>query len=214
LFALYGVGILFTDGWRNGVDFVTSRLISLVGGNVLLYTAINLSVLVTALAWWRVRREKRAIGPGVGAAVLAESALYASFMGGSASALLFKLGLRPPLSTGSGPEGLVDAVVLSIGAGTYEELVFRLLLLGGAAAALGKRWGAARGGIVAVLVTSLLFSACHYVPLGLEPWQLWSFAFRFVLGCFLAALFLARGFAVAVYTHTLYDLFILVPASL
>jgi membrane protease YdiL (CAAX protease family) len=104
----------------------------------------------------------------------------------------------------SGPLG---RLVGFLGAGIYEELLFRLLLL---PAVLGllracrvappwQAWGA-------VLLTSLLFSAAHYF--GAEPWELRSFVFRFLAGVFFAALFVLRGFGVAAGTHALYDIFV------
>jgi len=219
LFIIYQVGILFTDGWKNGADFITGRLIGWMNGNPLLYTGFNLTVLAVVGIAWMMRREKGGIHPRTTFLVIGESTLYAAFMGGVAARLLMKMGLTPTLAVGvplggGEPGGLLDAIVLSIGAGTYEELLFRLILLSGAVAAGVALFGKLPGTIAAIVFTSLLFSAAHYVPLGMEPWQIWSFSFRFVLGVFLATLFMTRGFAVAVYTHAIYDLFILVPAAL
>ena len=221
LFIVYQVGILFTQGWRNGADFVTPLLLDLVGGDRVYYSMINLGVLGLFIVLFGFLREKRTLAPRTVGLMLGEAALYAFIMGGVAARILFAVGLSPPmqgLQPGSGsapPGGVLDSVVLSIGAGAYEELFFRLMLLGGALWVLKrtalKPWVAA---LVAVGVTSLLFSVFHYVPIGMEPWQLWSFSFRFILGALLALLYMGRGFAVAVYTHALYDIFILLPRAL
>jgi hypothetical protein len=50
----------------------------------------------------------------------------------------------------------------------------------------------------------------HYLPPTGDPWSLASFTFRALAGMAFAALFKLRGFAVAVYTHALYDVFVLV----
>lgn len=40
------------------------------------------------------------------------------------------------------------------------------------------------------------------------------FGYRLILGIILGLLFVSRGFAIAVYTHTLYDIIVLVPRLL
>jgi hypothetical protein len=221
LFIIYQVGILFTHGWRNGADFVTPLLLDLVGGDRVYYSMINLAVLGLFAGFFFFLRERRTLAPKTVGLVLVEASIYAFIMGGVAARILFAVGLSPPmqvLQAGPGhapPAGVLDSVVLSIGAGAYEELFFRLMLLGGALWVL-KRTGLKpwAGALIAVGATSLLFSVFHYVPFGMEPWQLWSFSFRLVLGALLAILYMGRGFAVAVYTHAMYDIFILVPGAL
>ena len=60
----------------------------------------------------------------------------------------------------------------------------------------------------AVLLTSTIFSAAHYLgPYG-EAFDAFSFAFRFLAGAFFAVLFVYRGFGIAAGTHALYDIFV------
>ena len=61
---------------------------------------------------------------------------------------------------------------------------------------------------VAVVLTSLVFSAAHYVGPHGETFEAFSFAFRFLAGAFFAMLFVYRGFGVAAGTHALYDVFV------
>ena len=59
-------------------------------------------------------------------------------------------------------------------------------------------------------VTSFAFSAWHYVgDLG-EPFELRSFVFRAVCGLLFSVIYAFRGFAPAVWTHTIYDVWVLV----
>jgi membrane protease YdiL (CAAX protease family) len=101
---------------------------------------------------------------------------------------------------------------LSIGAGLYEELVFRLILMGGMfwAGVRGLNWPGWLSAIAALLISSLAFSAVHHVGSLGEPFVLGVFMFRFFAGIVLAVIFYARGFAVAVYTHAIYDVIVLV----
>jgi membrane protease YdiL (CAAX protease family) len=63
--------------------------------------------------------------------------------------------------------------------------------------------------VLAFAISSLLFSAAHYHPFGSEDWEVWSFAYRAVAGVLFGILFVTRGFAVAAYTHALYDIHVL-----
>jgi len=102
-----------------------------------------------------------------------------------------------------------------LGAGIYEELLFRLMLL--SLAVLALRWIAGPRVWVlplAIVLTSLLFSAAHYVGPHGEP-LLWSQGlfwfralFRFIAGVFFSVLFLCRGFGIAVGAHAFYDLLV------
>jgi hypothetical protein len=97
-----------------------------------------------------------------------------------------------------------------LGAGLYEELVFRLGITGTLLWLLSKaKIQPGPATVVAVLLSSLLFSLFHYVGAYGEPFQLYSFSFRFIAGVVLAILFAVRGFAVAAWTHSLYDVFLL-----
>jgi hypothetical protein len=115
---------------------------------------------------------------------------------------------------------------MSLGAGFYEELVFRVLLFGlGAKVALSLTTGerlrfvgqsgpllSARGFFVLVawaMVASAVFSGIHYVgPMG-DTFQLSSFTFRAVLGLCLTLVYALRGFATAAWAHAVYDVWVL-----
>jgi hypothetical protein len=225
LFVFYQIGILFTDGWMNGADFVTPRLLALAGGSRWGYFFFNIGLIVAAWVYWRRSPSHQTIRPRHFVAVAAESTLYASLMGGVVVQLLIRAGLNPPTALWSPAQaiaaadpstgGVLNSLVLSVGAGTYEELFFRVLLMGGVLYALKfttlsrlAQW------TIAVVGTSFIFSAFHYWPIGMDAFDLWSFSFRFVLGIFFAGLYVARGFAVAAYTHAIYDIMILVPAAI
>ena len=113
------------------------------------------------------------------------------------------------LQVGGGGMGPIDKIVMAAGAGYHEELVFRVALFGGGAWLLGlvmPRWLALA--LVAV-GAALVFAAVHYLgPLG-DTFTITSFIFRFFAGLFLTALYRRRGFAVAAYTHALYDVMVM-----
>lgn len=205
------------QGVRNGADVLLKTAFVAFGGarGVAVFT-----VLLIGIGAWLVMRDRRRhpgpLGVTVFGTMLVESAAWALLLGGLVSWLTGLL-LHPPLAQVVAEEpatlSLGAQLVVSLGAGLYEELLFRVLLVGGLTAgglALGwKRWVAVS---VAVLLSALIFSAFHYVgPLG-DVWTLESFTFRAVAGLVLSALYVARGFGIVAWSHALYDVLVSVAA--
>lgn len=201
---------------RNGADVLLRVL--LAGGGVrgtLAFTGLLVLVGLVLVAHEQRRRRVRPRA-AVFAAMALESAAWALVFGlavGTATQWLLdglaQAGVR--LAAGpTGTEGLAQGVVLSLGAGIYEELVFRVLLAGGLFVVF-REAGLARGraGAFAAVLAALLFAAFHYVGPYAYPLDASSFTFRFLAGLALNALFLLRGFGIAAWTHALYDIFLL-----
>lgn len=97
-------------------------------------------------------------------------------------------------------------VVLGVGAGVYEELIFRLIgfaLLHGLLVDLaGLRAGISLG--VTIAVTSVAFALYHHVGGG-EPFTWLAMLFRTAAGVWLGLIFAARGFGLAAGAHAAYD---------
>ena len=104
-----------------------------------------------------------------------------------------------------------ERLMLSLGAGLYEELLFRVVLVT-ALAFLARRvlgLGVWTAGALAAVIGAFLFSLIHYVgPYG-DPFQLASFTFRFIAGLVFSVLYLLRGFGITAWTHALYDVLVL-----
>ncbi|MFH1416709.1 MAG: CPBP family intramembrane glutamic endopeptidase [Planctomycetota bacterium] len=100
-----------------------------------------------------------------------------------------------------------DNLLLSVGAGIYEELVFRLIVISLLTLLLIDigRVKEVPGVALAVIISSLMFAAHHYPPVGSDIWSTSEFAFRFAAGGYLAAVFVLRGFGLAVGCHVIYD---------
>jgi len=116
---------------------------------------------------------------------------------------------------GGAPDGRFSALVMSLGAGFYEEIAFRVVLFGlGLRLILGLigTLPRAKRTLVALawaLSIAFVFSGWHYVgDLG-EAFELRSFVFRSVCGLAFTIIYSFRGFAPAVWTHTIYDAWIL-----
>lgn len=209
LFVAYQLGVLMTGGVRNGVDFMTDALMALVGGSLVGYLAVNAVVAVALVVLLLVMRRRGELHPRLFPFVLLESSVYAFLFGGVVIGLIRTLGLGALLATSYSPG---NALVLSIGAGLYEELVFRLFLMGGLFWLLTSVLKRPRllSAIIALVVSSAIFSAVHHVGSLGEPFTLSAFTFRFFAGVVLAGIYYTRGLAVAVYTHAIYDVIVLV----
>ncbi len=104
----------------------------------------------------------------------------------------------------------INSLVLSLGAGIYEEFVFRFLLITGIFWILRKMH---RNKFViysiAFFLSSLFFSLFHYLELFNEPFQVNSFLFRFTAGSVFAIIFIFRGYGIAAYSHSLYNILLM-----
>lgn len=213
LFVAYQIGILATGGVRNGVDFMTDYLFALAGNDYGVYIAINFGLVLALGVALIVLRKSGDFDASVWPWVIVESTVYGAFLGTAVVTIMQQFGLGELLASGAaGQLGTFDKLVLSIGAGLYEELVFRLFLMGGLYLAVRRftessKWFAAT---VGVLLSSLAFSGIHYVGSMADTFALGSFLFRFLAGILLAVIFYLRGFAIAVYTHAIYDIFVMV----
>jgi membrane protease YdiL (CAAX protease family) len=229
LLAAYEILILLVnDGTdtsvRVGADVWIKQIISLVGDPGMF--AIGLVVLAVGI--WVVRRDRKKglpIRPKYFGWMLAESLAYAVVVAFVVSRLVGALYYNAALGdAGMAPQelGLPKMLALSLGAGLYEELVFRVFLVGGLFWGLSKWRGRSKpklaegetprpdvfAYVLSAIIGALLFSAVHYIGAYGDPFQLPSFTFRFLFGLALNALFLLRGFGIAAWTHALYDILV------
>ncbi len=220
LLFIYGLGILISSNAQNGVDFVTQGLFvafsSFGPWREVAYLAFYGLLAAVNVALFLYLRQKNKLDGRYFLPLLFECAVYAVLTGTISASVTRDLTqvlnalVLTPLAAGGRQFGLFDGVIVSAGAGLHEELVFRLVGVGLVGRLwLGKDWRRpSRRQAVLVLATSVVFALAHY--LGAEPFAISSFVFRTVSGGLFALLFLARGFAVAAWTHTLYDVWVIV----
>ncbi len=103
-----------------------------------------------------------------------------------------------------------ENVVISTGAGVYEELVFRLILVTAIVILLEDvlKLKGRHAVCSAVIMAALLFAAHHHPPLGREPYQTGRFIFRTLAGVYLGGLFLVRGYGITAGCHAVYNVII------
>ncbi len=216
---------------RNGADVLLEELFLAIAGRQYASVAFGLTVIGVGL-WYVARDIRRTPAPLRGrvfATMIAEAAALALCFGSVVGTLTAHLVRSVPFPHRSVADAIVHVgmvapvggpiataptatkVMLALGAGVYEELLFRVLLVSGIALIarrlLGWRPLVAAG--VAVTLSALIFAAFHYVgPYG-DPWRLDSFVFRLLGGLAFSLLYVTRGFGITAWTHALYDLLVL-----
>ena len=127
------------------------------------------------------------------------------------SMLSSKVFSAPLGAGGASPAAVFAARVLTgLGAGIYEEFLFRLAGISVVLFLLVDVFGLPKGHMIAlaVVVTSVVFSLYHFVGGGSFRWP--EFCFRAVAGAYLVGLYIARGFGIAVGAHACYNITTLV----
>ncbi len=211
MLAAYEGGILALgpDAVHNGAAIWLQNVLQAIGfGQYVLLPILTCGLL---LGWHFMLRQPWKFSPWTPPRMLGESigwalALWLIFRGYSAV-----FGLAP---TGAKLE--VGVLLGFFGAGIYEELLFRVLLLSGIAATVRAAGAEQRAAMLtAIGVSALIFAAAHYrifVSAG-EEFTWVGFGFRFICGLCFGALFALRGFGVTAGTHALYNVLVVVLAS-
>ena len=206
------------SGVRNGADVLLKNFFAaLVGARGPVIFGILLVLTMIALVVRDLRRHPGPLRPRIFLGMLLESAVLALVFGivvgliaSQLVSSLQRLALGP---LDRAPWGM--GLMISLGAGLYEELLFRVLLvsllLWLARHVLGL--GQVAASILAVLAGAVIFSAFHYVgPYG-DRMEIGSFVFRAVAGLAFSGLYVTRGFGITAWTHALYDVFLLIARS-
>ncbi|MCS6863492.1 MAG: CPBP family glutamic-type intramembrane protease [Gemmataceae bacterium] len=213
LIAAYEGGVWWLGGeqaarLRNGADAWFRWMFEVFGANhILVAPAVILGILLV-WAWWRwADRPDDVITPWFGMAF--ESVVFAVILwqfSRNFGPILDGLGVTLQITVQTTP---ATQILTYIGAGIYEEMLFRLGLFGGL-------WVIFRivqlPGIVAVVLAAvgaaLAFAAAHHIgPYG-EPMRTDYFVFRTIAGLYFTVLFVARGLGIAVGAHAGYDVLV------
>jgi hypothetical protein len=209
IFVIYHLGVIFLPV-RNAADWSTRELIALADNNLTAYGALTLAIACIYVGILGLAGRGKELHWNAFALLAAEGVLYAFAMRAIAGAVVGELTL------GAGEEtGPFAGLVLSCGAGFYEEVMFRVALFGLGLKAIKvllplASWHKPLVFAGWALITSMIFSLWHYIgPLG-DPLDAQSFIFRWVCGIVFTLIYAFRGFAPAVWTHALYDIWVLV----
>jgi hypothetical protein len=210
---LYHVGVVFLPV-RNAADWVTSSLVDFAERSLLYYLLLTATVGAVVVVFFLVIGQKRALSWQRFVVIATEGVVYAIALRLVAGYVVGQLRLAAsPLAH---PD-VMTGLVMSFGAGFYEELVFRIgvFALLGQVVALAlisspSPWKKALFWFGWAALSSMLFSAWHHVGELGEPFTLQAFVFRWVSGLVFTLILSLRGFATVVWTHTLYDIWVMV----
>src|SRR5262249_27118288 len=164
-------------------------------------------MVLVFVAWSWLRRKDRpgdlvgvCLGMAIESMVFALGLLGVSRMLGP---LLDDLGIV--LGYPAAKDQALAQIITFVGAGIYEERLFRLLLFAGTVWLLRRVEVPALLALpVAALGAALIFSAAHHVgPCG-ETFNGYVFLFRTLAGLYFTLVFQVRGFGIAVGAHACY----------
>lgn len=217
---VYQLSLFFT---RSPVDNAAAAwcraALAALGRNGLLLLTLGVALGLCLVVLLRVRAAAR--DRGVFGGMFLEGLLYGALLGTAANLLASTLPMERLVALAGpagGPSHAFDGVRLglqdlglAVGAGIFEELLFRGLLLGGLYLLLCRAVGTDRvsAGVLSVLVAAYLFSDYHHWGVTGEPYDARVFAFRFHAGAILGAVFLFRGLGIAAFAHGFYDVMVL-----
>lgn len=210
-----GVLTLGPGSLRNAADVWLREFLRWVGFGH--YFLLPLLVCGVLLGWHHVRHDPWKIQPRVIGVMWLEAIVWSLALLAVAQVMGRWLAFAGEIHSRS----LWSKFIGYLGAGFYEELLFRLLLLSGIALAARKAGLNRRGSLMAAIgISSVLFAAVHYrldLPFGLsigteygDSFTIYSSLFRIAAGVFFGCLFVYRGFGIVVGAHALYDLLLLV----
>jgi hypothetical protein len=213
LLAVYEGGIVWLGGdqearLRNGADAWMRWALEVFGvGQVFVAPAVVVGILLI-WSWWRW--DDRPDDPAATWFGMAfESCVFAVLLwqvSQNFGLLVDRLGVKLDLPVQT---TRATQVLTYIGAGIYEEVLFRLGLFVGVCLVLRVVLLPKCLAIpIAAAAAALAFAAAHHIgPFG-EPMNPQVFVFRTLAGLYFTVLFVGRGFGVAVGAHAGYDVLV------
>ncbi|QVL34676.1 CPBP family intramembrane metalloprotease [Telmatocola sphagniphila] len=213
-FGVFYLGGAQADAMRNGADSWIRWGLQYFG--VREFLAAPILILAVFLLWtffkWSERPEDtlgiiftmifESIGYGLGLWCISQA--FVPFL----QSLGVTLGVQIHLTDES-----LARLVTFIGAGIYEETIFRLLLLNALVLILKFVFiPRVFAMFLAAVISSILFAAAHHIgEYGEQTINKAYFLFRVTAGLYFAAIYWIRGFGVAVGAHAMYDVMVGIP---
>lgn len=102
----------------------------------------------------------------------------------------------------------IQNIALSLGAGFYEEVFFRLILVKGLQSLLKVDKTFSKPNLAIVFGAAFVFSAVHYVGVYGDHFTVTSFVFRWTFGLIMNFLLVTRGFGITAWSHAIYDILV------
>lgn len=193
---------------RISVDVWIKTLFSYVGQNVLSITLIVVALL-GIFVLYREREKLSSLKFSYFIGMLIEASVYAFTLALLISATVTNL-LQMIPSDPVQSLSLLQQFALSLGAGIYEELFFRVILVSTLMLVFKKLVASGyTATTLSIVLAAAIFSFVHFIGIMGDPFTFGSFLFRFLFGLALNAIYIWRGFGMAAWTHAIYDLMVI-----
>ena len=210
LFLIYEIGIFLTSSddmfvLRNGADALMRQILATFGIAGLYWVgAIFFIGFIITFILQRKYWEQTQIHSDYFLLMMVESVMW--------SVLIYFLMTNVYLLL-MNPTGsmLVQQVTLAVGAGIYEEFLFRVLLIAGISVILGFifQWSDKSRNWAAMVIAAGIFSSFHFIGEYGDFFSFNIFMIRFLAGIALGTLYFLRGFGITAWSHAVYDLIVL-----
>ena len=215
LFFIYEVGILFLSKddilvVRNGADFLMRSILESFGifGLYGLGAIFLIGFIITYIYFFNDNSNK-SIRADYLFIMIFESVCWALILYFLLSK--FMLALMNPIG-----KTIAQQVTLAVGAGIYEEFLFRVMLISGLTGIIGFvfLWSEKTRKAAALIIAAGIFSAFHFMGDYGDYFSMELFILRFFAGIVLGILYLSRGFGITAYAHSIYDLIVLIQITI
>ena len=215
LFIIYEIGIIFLSKddiivVRNGADFLMRAILESFGifGLYGLGAIFFIGFIVTYLFFLK-EKDSSDIKTEYLFIMVFESVVWAILL----YILLSKFMVLLMIPIG---KVVLQQVILAVGAGIYEEFLFRVLLISGLSSIIGFvfLWGERGANIAALIIAAAIFSGFHFMGEYGDYFTMELFLLRFFAGIILGILYYARGFGITAYAHSIYDLIVLIQITI
>jgi hypothetical protein len=207
LFFVLPLILIYEIGWRLGgsrllaFNLIHQTFAALGAPGTFLPAAALIGIL---LAWHIACRDKWTLDVSILLGMYVESFLLTIPLFVLAAAMA-RWQLRP-LSAAAEGTTFLQQIIISMGAGIYEEMIFRLILITLLNLLLVDllKMRKNSASVLMVLTSGITFSLYHY--LGSEHFAWRTCLFRTLAGIYFAAIFICRGFGVTAGSHAIYDI--------
>lgn len=205
-FALYEIATLTLNEdqlfhIRNGADVLLRQFFAIFGDWGI--HALNIVFIVGFVVCFLLQKSRRQMTTVRGAYLM--QMLTEGLLWGGVLYVFMKV--APTLLSFPSGRSLIQQMTLAVGAGLYEEFLFRvvaiflLVTIIGAILKWERRWCT----FAAVIISAILFASFHYVGDFGEIFILKTFLLRTIAGLFLGIVYIFRGFGITALAHMSYD---------
>ena len=210
LFLIYELGIILNSNesiisMRNGADVLLRQILSFFGLNGIYWLGLVFFVayLITFF-FHKSKMKQNEINNIYLFIMIIESLCWANLI------YLFMSNIHILLMNPTGSI-ILQKVTLAIGAGIYEEFLFRvvLILLLSQIIKFIFKWNLKFSRIVAMIISAGIFSSFHFLGEYGDYFSFNIFMIRFFAGIFLGMIYFTRGFGIVAWSHSIYDLIVL-----